>query len=166
MSHPIIGPFARNLREVDFTDATAGAGVTATTVYVPLAYFRIPLAQAFEVLPSTQWTTNQMYWAQGLAVATSGAPAVTLTTAIRLERRDASGNVILDIFDDATAGDVPTIANSVSQYNRRYFTRRIVLKQDEYLYLSCRSTSAQTVSTVSPTGLSTLLIRLQYYIKT
>lgn len=164
----LLGPFAQTLRESNFTDSTAGSGVTSTATYTPLASFRIPLNQAFEFLPSTQFTAQQQYWAQALQQTTSAAAPAASGTGIRLERRDASGNLILDIIDWGSYADIASLTNSQQNVYRRYFTHRTVLFQDEYLYLSVQATASTTpISPIVGTGTNQgqILIRCQYWVK-
>jgi len=161
-SAPPLGPFPTTLRGSAFTDLTGAAGVAGTTALTPFAQFRIPLGQAYEFLPSTQYTPNQHYWAGAFVTTASTNPAVTSGTVIELERRDATGKILFDIIDNTTGGDLPTFSQALLVTQRRYFTHRTLLKQDEFLTISVQSTTGQTVASFNT---SDVLIRAQYWVK-
>jgi hypothetical protein len=159
---PVLGPFPTTLRGASFADQTGTSGVSSTTTFVPFANFRIPLGQAYEFLPSTQFTPQQHYWAQNFVTTVSGNPAVGGGASARLERRDATGQLIFDIIDSATVADIPTFAQSIVVTQKRFFGHRTLLKQDEYLYISLQSV---TSSTIAAFNTSDVLIRAQYWVK-
>jgi len=157
---PVLGPFPKTLRNTDFTDQTAAAGVSSS-VYSPFASYRIPLGQSFEFLPSTQFTPQQHHVAQNFVTTASGQPAASGAAGFRLERRDATGQLIFDIIMDVSLAVVPTFAQALVVTQKRYFGHRTVMKQDEYLYISVKTPSG----TINNFNNSDVLIDCQYYVR-
>lgn len=163
----MLGPYPVTLRGSNFSDATNGAGVSLTTGYASLGYFRIPLGTAYQFAASTQFSTQQHYWSQGLVTYVSTAPAVSTSTGIELLKMDSQLTLTLALLDQATAGDVPTIATT-AKTSLRYFQNNIQLLQDQYLVVSVQAASGQTVAPFAPTtgtAISDILIKGQRWVQ-
>ncbi len=151
----LLGPFAMSLTTTS-SEFTAVQDVASTVTFTPLMSFKVPINTVWVFRASTQFTAQQHYWGQALVTTASANPAVSSNTQTQLERRDASGSIILAIFDRASAGEVPSPTTS-SKTSLRYFQNTIKLNQNEYLYVSVQSVASQTVA--SSGSLSQLLLK-------